>query len=414
MLQSLGATHIDLVADAKEFIKFCNQKTYDIVLIDYNLGEGENGQQLLEELRTKKVLKNTTVVIMVTAEMSQEMVLSAIEHKPNAYLAKPFTFSFLKNRLDKEVMKNDALYKILGALDEDNYSTAITLCDQLLTKATKYANWCIQTKANLLYKLGRYDEAVIIYNEQLSERQIEWALLGLGKSYAIQEKYSDALAIFNTLVTSNPMHLDAYDWLSKMHTALDQTDAAQLALEKAVSFSPRSYTLLHHLAQHCERNNNFEKAVEIYKQAQNIAKNSIHYGPDNGLELAKCITTFAAHSDEDLAKKLTLEALSALENIITEFKNDQRVEVKVKIVEARVHHILKDEEKTQSILKAADKLIKSMSDISDPAMVMELAKAYVNTDNIAKAQTILKELGEKYADDEKMLAEIKKIVANIE
>ena len=150
MVSDLGVVKVDLVANGKDFIKHCELKSYDIILMDYNLGEGKNGQQLLEELRTNKLLKHTTVVIMTTAEISQEMVLSAIEHQPDAYLAKPFAFNLLKSRLDKAVERNDALFKVLTALDDDDYSQALTHCEEHINEATRYSKWCIQTKANLL------------------------------------------------------------------------------------------------------------------------------------------------------------------------------------------------------------------------------------------------------------------------
>jgi len=409
MVKELEVTNIDLVSNANDFLKHCENKSYDIILMDYNLGEGKNGQQLLEELHNNKLLKHTTVVIMITAEVSQEMVLSAIELQPDAYLAKPFTFKLLKSRLDNAVKRNDVLYKLLTALDDENYTRAIDLCEPHISKATRYAKWCIQTKLNLLYKLGRYDEALIIYQELLSERQPDWALLGIGKIYAMQEKYLEALTIFKTLLSNNPMFLEVYDWLSKMYIALGETDTAQKTLERAVFISPRSYNRLHDLAQICEQNNDFENAVNVYRRTQNLAENSIHYSPDNGLELAKSLTTFAEHSDEKQARKLTDEALVTLNKVETKFKHTKNIAIKTKLVEARVYHALKDEQKTQSTLEAAKELTDSMTLSPDPELLMEFASAYTNTGNNKKAQKILNTLGKKHAGDEQLLCKIEKL-----
>jgi len=51
MLSELGFRHIDGAADGVEAFKYCQKHQYDLVLCDYNLGPGKNGQQLLEELR---------------------------------------------------------------------------------------------------------------------------------------------------------------------------------------------------------------------------------------------------------------------------------------------------------------------------------------------------------------------------
>ena len=57
MLRSCGAEKIETSAKAFPAIQFCAYNHVDVVLCDYNLGEGKNGQHILEELRHKKLMK---------------------------------------------------------------------------------------------------------------------------------------------------------------------------------------------------------------------------------------------------------------------------------------------------------------------------------------------------------------------
>ena len=50
MLREMGARDVDTANRGEEAIAMCRQKRYDIILHDYNLGAGKNGQQVLEEL----------------------------------------------------------------------------------------------------------------------------------------------------------------------------------------------------------------------------------------------------------------------------------------------------------------------------------------------------------------------------
>jgi hypothetical protein len=43
-------------------------KTRDVVLCDYNLGDGKNGQQVLEETRVRNLMLPSSVWLMVSAE----------------------------------------------------------------------------------------------------------------------------------------------------------------------------------------------------------------------------------------------------------------------------------------------------------------------------------------------------------
>ena len=89
MLRSCGADQIELVANANQAIQYCAYNHIDVVLCDFNLGDGKSGQHVLEELRHKKLLKRSSLFLMVTAETSKEMVMGAREYQPDAYLTKP-------------------------------------------------------------------------------------------------------------------------------------------------------------------------------------------------------------------------------------------------------------------------------------------------------------------------------------
>ena len=173
MLSELGVTHIDLAGDASRAIRLCREKPYDVILSDYNLGKGKNGQQLLEELNHLNLIKKTTIFIMVTAEVDKDIVLSALECQPNGYLAKPFTRGVLENRLGRIVRQNDQIREVLVAIDDGNLQDAIRHCDEHINKSTSYANVCLRIKGELLFRLKDYDQAMELYKEAYSSRQFD-------------------------------------------------------------------------------------------------------------------------------------------------------------------------------------------------------------------------------------------------
>src|SRR5690606_4005780 len=100
ILRSLGAEHIDSARSGQEAISHCLHTHYDVVLCDYNMGSSQkNGQQVLEELRHRKLRKSTAIFIMVSAEVAKDMVYGALESQPDGYLAKPISQSQLEKRL---------------------------------------------------------------------------------------------------------------------------------------------------------------------------------------------------------------------------------------------------------------------------------------------------------------------------
>ena len=83
-LRNLGARNIDQASSGGEAMNLLGRIRYDVVLCDYNLGEGTNGQQVLEEARQRNLLNPSSVWMMVSAEKSTESVMGAAEHQPDA------------------------------------------------------------------------------------------------------------------------------------------------------------------------------------------------------------------------------------------------------------------------------------------------------------------------------------------
>jgi DNA-binding NtrC family response regulator len=95
-------------ANAAAAIRQLGERAFDLILCEYALGEGQDGQHLLEDLRTHHLIPLSTLFIMVTAESSYERVVSAVEFAPNDYLLKPFTADSLFQRIGRALEKRDA------------------------------------------------------------------------------------------------------------------------------------------------------------------------------------------------------------------------------------------------------------------------------------------------------------------
>ena len=131
---------VDTADSGEQALRMCAQKRYDFVLRDFHLGDGKkNGQQVLEDLLLDKLISHECVFIMVTAESSQSIVLSALEHEPDAYLTKPFNRVGLAQRLEKLVQRKTLLKPILQALDRARPAEVLAACAELCKKDPRFA-----------------------------------------------------------------------------------------------------------------------------------------------------------------------------------------------------------------------------------------------------------------------------------
>ena len=101
MLMAFGANNIKEARTGEEALDFLAEETKDLVLCDYNLGEGKDGQQVLEEAKERELLPYSSIFILTTAENTSDMVMGAVEFQPDEYLIKPFTKVVLQMRIRK-------------------------------------------------------------------------------------------------------------------------------------------------------------------------------------------------------------------------------------------------------------------------------------------------------------------------
>ena len=106
MLESYDANAVTMASSGEEAIQLISNNRYDVILCDYNLGDGKDGQQVLEEAKLRGKLPYASVFIMITAETTSFMVMGALEHQPDDYLAKPFTRTVLQSRIKRQLEKH--------------------------------------------------------------------------------------------------------------------------------------------------------------------------------------------------------------------------------------------------------------------------------------------------------------------
>ena len=137
MINRFGCEQVDIVLNGEEALTNLKNNDYDMVLSDYELGKGMDGQQVLEETRKNNYIRNGSVYLMITAAQTMDMVMGAIEYHPDGYLAKPITYDTLKFRVNKIIKFKKQFTDIYTAMDQGNVEQALNECDRLIVSDPK-------------------------------------------------------------------------------------------------------------------------------------------------------------------------------------------------------------------------------------------------------------------------------------
>ena len=97
LLKQLGFDNTDEAADGTEAFRKMKEKTYGLVVSDWNM-EPMSGLELLKLVRADAQLK-ATPFIMVTAESKPENVMIAKQAGVSNYIVKPFNAETLKVKM---------------------------------------------------------------------------------------------------------------------------------------------------------------------------------------------------------------------------------------------------------------------------------------------------------------------------
>ena len=209
MLNMAGITKVQFAVTAGVAVRKLRDARYDLILCEYHIGDGQDGQHLLEDLRHNAVIPLSTLFIMVTGERQYERVVSAAELAPNDYILKPFAADTLHDRIERALIKREAFMPAYRLIELGNVPDAITYCAEAEEKHPQWQLDFLRLRAELHVASGNADEAQKLYERILSTRSVPWARLGLAKALYLQRRYAEAEEILQALVGENELYVDA-------------------------------------------------------------------------------------------------------------------------------------------------------------------------------------------------------------
>ncbi len=410
LAQDLNASRIDTSFYPNDVIHMCENIDYDVIFLGYDLGlEQKNGQQLLEELRVNKIISRQCVVIIVTAENSQAMVLAALEHKPDDYLTKPYNFKQLTLRLERCFHKKHNMNKIYKALDDKRHSTVIELCQETIKQGTPYRLECLGIQSRQYFDLGEFSKAKKIYLSHQDTPNCEWACMGLGKIALLEHEYQLASEIFEKLITNSPHYLSAYDWLAQAFKHVGEIKKSEATLEQALSLSPRSVVRLQDYATYCLQNKNYEKATQALLKAHELAYNSIHHRPENALILAQSLSEYSDGIPVSEAKRLNNKAFKALALMTKEF-NQIGLKIQSNLLSALLFKNTKELTLSKNMMEQAKKSLVKQQETIPPNNLIAICKSLFKLNETQIAHKLINLVVERYSDDIIIMTEIDKLI----
>ena len=381
MLNLCGITKIDHGISAGTAIRAIQSKVFDLILCEYDLGVGQDGQPLLEDVRHHKLTPLSTIFIMVTAERAYAKVVSAAELAPSDYLLKPFTADALLERVLKAIEKRKAFMEVFNLMDQGFVREALEACVEGEQAFPRYLVDFMRLRAELHVILGEANEAEELYVKLYEMKTVAWAKLGLAKTLYMQGRYQEAEEILTSLVAENNKYMDAYDWLSKTHEAIGALPEAKSVLDTAVVVSPHAVRRLRKLGSLALETGDIETAENVLKKVVSKAKYSEFRDPEDHVKLVNALVKKGDHN----------QAKSVIRDLEKSMSGIKKTEACRAISAAMLHASTGDSAKLTEELDAAVLANRDEIGLSND-LKLGLAKSCLENNNEEAASEVIMEV----------------------
>jgi CheY-like chemotaxis protein len=212
--------------------------SYDIILCDFNLGEGRDGQQLLEELRHRGLISLDTAFVMVTAESVYEKVVATAELAPDDYMIKPFSAEVMRNRLENILLAQTGLFQVYRHFEANELEASIAACDEVIRETSQIRGGrpAFQGRDTQCHGPFPGGGSPLPAGHQHARHPLgaAWAW---PRPCTLQKKDQEAEELLHDVLEKTPEMVAAYDLLADVRIAKKDGAGAQAALQQGVAIS---------------------------------------------------------------------------------------------------------------------------------------------------------------------------------
>ncbi len=408
MLTKLGATHVDTASSGAGVLEACVKNSYDVILCDYDLGVGKNGQQVLEELRFKNIITHRTLFIIVSADAAKDIVMAAYDCEPDDYLMKPITGKMLQARMKRQLAVKAILSPAYKALEQGDLESASHLLTELSLAAGRHAICAQKLLGQVFIERGEYNKAEKLYRKAQAERPIDWARLGLAKVQQLRGEHDAANAALESLVNENPLYLPAYDAMAENWAQKGEGTNLQKAVQTSVKISPKSILRQKRLAEVAEDNGDFMIAIEALRSTVQLGESSCHSSPEDNLNFARVA---ASTIEKTIAppEPLSQEAIDIVGLARTRFSLTHEQSSRADLLEGRAHVLAGAHDRGRALIEAVEEHNQSSSEGSLEFKI-ERIRALQTLGDDGAAQALIDQVLSEYEFDQAALQKIDALV----
>jgi DNA-binding NarL/FixJ family response regulator len=218
-LLDMGFSEIATFSNGRELKANLKTRKFDLLLMDFHLGQNKNGVEVVQDLRHLHLLKHITCVMFVTSDRLPLIIGQIVDLQPEALIVKPYTIGNFTKNVRNCVKLHLYLRPIYELMDQNNFAQALSMAETLFSsnEDPRKQHSLIKLRAKLLSKLERYAEASTLYRDILqSSDKVIWAKWGLIQNLFLDNHVEESQRLLHQLTKSQLTSNRASEWLARI------------------------------------------------------------------------------------------------------------------------------------------------------------------------------------------------------
>lgn len=392
-LMEMEFNKVDCFSHGRELKASMKRRHYDLLLMDFHLGENKNGVEVIQDLISEGLLKYSTCIIFITSDRLPMIVGQIVDVHPDDLVLKPYTIRNLQRTVFNAMSINLHLKPVLRLMDQGEFAQALEKLDKLIEskKIRKARSNMLKLKARLLIKLEKYEEASELYSGVLeSSDKIIWARWGLVQSQFLAGKADLSEELLEEMLGPHLTNDKACEWLARISINRQEYGKAEeyMGLIRESSLSIAAAKLKAYLFQVQDK---MDDAISLLERRRESSRSVREKFAELSLELAHCYLNMAESKPANEREK-TLQVARFLIGSAGRKNLEESLDLKRSYMNILAAILEDNMEKANELLtqEGLDNFEKA-----DVATMTDAVKAWMCVGNELKAAQILFESEEK-------------------
>lgn len=296
---------VDCFSHGRELKKNLRRRNYDLILMDFHLGDNKNGVEVIQDLQKEGLLKYSTCLVFITSDRLPMIIGQIVDIHPDDLVIKPYTIKTLGRTILNALKVNVLLKPALKLMDKGEFADALKKLDYIVEKNSlpKSRANLVKLRARILLKLKRFDEASDIYREVLkSSDKVIWAKWGLIHAQYLAGETEISEDLLQEMLGAHLTNDKACEWLARISIGNREYAKAEEYIEqiKDSALSLAAAKLKAYLYQVQDK---MTDAINLLERKRESSRNVREKFAELSLELARCYLSVAESKPQNEREK---------------------------------------------------------------------------------------------------------------